>query len=91
MLSTIAFLQTMKIYLIFVCFFVNFYHSLNRENYSKPKKGLIIKFKEDSYNESIKLLVEIGYGSYGEVWLGIEKVSGTKVAVKFEAEDGQVC
>ena len=81
----------MKIYLIFVCFFVNLSHSLNRENYSKPKKGLIIKFKEDSYNESIKLLVEIGYGSYGEVWLGIEKVSGTKVAVKFETEDGQVC
>ena len=33
----------------------------------------------------------IGYGSYGEVWLGIEKFSGTKVAVKFETEYGQVC
>ena len=91
MLLTIAFLQSMKIYLIFVCFFVNLSHSLNRENYSKPKKGLIIKFKENSYNESIKMLVEIGYGSYGEVWLGIEKVSGTKVAVKFESQYGQVC
>ena len=91
MLLAISIFKTMKICLIFVCFFVTFSHSLNREKYSKPKKGLIIKFKEDSYNESIKLLVEIGYGSYGEVWLGIEKVSGTKVAVKFETEDGQVC
>ena len=81
----------MKICLIFVCFFVTFSHSLNREKYSKPKKGLILQFKEDSYNYSIKLLTEIGYGSYGEVWLGIEKVSGTKVAVKFETEHGQVC
>ena len=81
----------MKICLIFICFFVTFSRSLNREKYSKPHKGLILKFKEDSYNEIIKLLVEIGYGSFGEVWLGIEKVSGTKVAVKFEKECGQVC
>ena len=91
MLSTIAICKSMKICLIFVCFFVTFSHSLNREKYSKPQKGLILQFKEDSYNYSIKLLAEIGYGSYGEVWLGIEKVSGTKLAVKFEAEYGQVC
>ena len=90
MLLAISIFKTMKICLIFVCFFATFSHSLN-EKYSKPKKGLILQFNEDSYNENIKLLVEIGYGSYGEVWLGIEKVSGTKVAVKFEAEDGQVC
>ena len=66
-----------------------FSHSLNREKYSNPKKGLILKFKEDSYNGSIKLLVQIGVGSYGKVWMGIEKGSGTKVAVKFEY--GQVC
>ena len=88
---TIAICKTMKICLIFVCFFVTFSHSLNREKYSKPQKGLILKFEEDSYNESIKLLLEIGYGSYGEVWLGIEKVSGTKVAVKFEDRYGEVC
>ena len=81
----------MKICLIFVCFSVTLTHSLNREKYSKPEKGLILKFKEDSYNENIKLLVEIGYGSYGEVWLGIERVSGTKIAVKFENRYGEVC
>ena len=91
MLLTIAICKTMKICLIFVCFSVTLTHSLNREKYSKPEKGLILKFKEDSYNESIKLLVEIGYGSFGEVWLGIEKVSGTKVALKFETEYGEVC
>ena len=91
MLLIIIICKTMKTCLIFVCFFVTFSHSLKREKYSKPQKGLILQFKEDSYNENIKLLVEIGYGSYGEVWLGIEKVSGTKVAVKFETENGQVC
>ena len=87
----IAICKTMKICLIFVCFSVTLTHSLNREKYSKPEKGLILKFKEDSYNENIKLLVEIGYGSYGEVWLGIERVSGTKIAVKFENRYGEVC
>ena len=89
MLLTIAICKTMKICLIFVCFFVTFSHSQHREKYSQLRKGLILNFKEDSYNESIRLLVQIGCGSYGEVWLGIEKVSGTKVAVKFEY--GQVC
>ena len=48
------------------------------------KKGLILKFKEDPYKESIELVKLLGQGCYGEVWKGKEKSSGREVAVKLE-------
>ena len=47
-------------------------------------KGLILKFKEDPYKESIELVKLLGQGCYGEVWKGKEKSSGREVAVKLE-------
>ena len=48
------------------------------------KRGSILKFKEDPYKESIKLVKFLGQGSFGEVWKGKEESSGREVAVKLE-------
>ena len=57
---------------------------------NNPYKGFVLEFKEDNYKENIKLLGQLGSGSNGEVWKGIEKSRGRVLAVKFEKAKREV-
>ena len=63
-------------------FIVTFSFTLNTA--TNPYIGFVLEFKDDSYNENIKLLGQLGSGSNGEVWKGIEKSRGRVLAIKFE-------
>ena len=61
----------MKSYYKIFCFIFTFSLTLSTAKY--PYKGFVLKFKRDNYKENIKLLGQLGSGSNGEVWKGMEK------------------